>query len=333
MIDEKCFVISKYNNAVSKIDNNIDLFEELNMIKTGVFKDSVLLCRNLLNEGLVLEYKQAKAKLPAVTFSGRFNGSHRKENLIDYNGFIIIDLDGIETLKVKELKQKLFDDDYVWATWTSPSNRGIKILIKTNANVETHKLYFDELVKYIKLKYDLNVDKSGSDVCRLCFSSYDPDILIKESYHLFEVDVETISSNLINEINPKRQKSNTIIQPKFVNSNLDKLLFYSTDKKNSQSDRIIMGKVIKYLKKHSISITSNYEQWYKVGLSIANTFTFDIGKKYYLEVCSLDGINHDEYKSLYLLEYCYRNRKMDQVSFATIIYFAEQKGFILKNKT
>ena len=86
-------------------------------------------------------------------------------------------------------------------------------------------------------------------------------------------------------------------------------------------------KIIKYLKKNNKSITVTYTDWFRVALAIANSFTHEVGQKYYLQLCELDGDNYDEYKSKYLLDYCYANRKLGKIGFPTIVYLAKQAGF------
>jgi hypothetical protein len=321
--------ISQYVNTQSKVAKNVLLIDELNKIKNGYYKESVELCRNFLELGQPEKYKQAKSNLPAVTFSGIFSQSHKLENLLVYNKLIVIDVDGLPIETIEEQRKVLYEDIFVLAVWISPSNRGIKVLINTDSNQDTHKIYFNEISNYLKLKYDLNVDKSGCDICRLCFSSYDPNLLIKRECRPFKIDVESIALKLLPEPNDTTKGHKQFAGLNLSDSKVDKLLFYSTENRNKARDRTSITKIIKYLTKKGYSITSNYNDWYKVGLAISNTFTFDLGKKYFLDLCRLDGLNHDEYKSLYLLEYCYRNRKLDQVNFASILYLTEQKGFSL----
>jgi hypothetical protein len=115
-----------------------------------------------------------------------------------------------------------------------------------------------------------------------------------------------------------------------LDKKLEKSLFYATEGKNLKKDRDTIDKIIRFLRSRKLSITDNYNDWYKVGLAIANTFTYDLGLKYYLYLCEMDGSNHDEYKSVGILDYCYRNRKLNVVNFATIVFLAEQKGFLSK---
>lgn len=325
MLQDKEIIISNYPSKTAKTNNDINLFDELHRIKNGYLKSQIEKCRLLLSQGLVKEYKLSKLDLPAVTYSGKFNGSHKAENLICYSQLMIIDFDGLNDLNLSNLKKEIFSDKHVLAVWLSPSNRGVKVLLKTNSNPETHKIYFDEVCEYLAKNYNLEADKSGSDICRICFTSYDPDILIKEKCIPFTTDIERNEKKIIS-------KGSKEITTQIDHTKLEKSLFYATEGRNSHNDRNTIDKIIKFLKVRKLSITSSYQEWYRVALAIANTFTFDLGKKYFLYLCQLDGVNHDEYKSINLLEYCYRNRKVNTVNFSTIVYLAEQKGFINKVK-
>ena len=96
--------------------------------------------------------------------------------------------------------------------------------------------------------------------------------------------------------------------------------------KNNQRDRKTLLNIIKFLKKKNISITSTYENWYRVAYAIAYSFTHDIGEKYFLSLCELDGANHNEIQSKNMLLYCYKNSK-GNIKFKTIVFLATNKGF------
>ena len=111
-----------------------------------------------------------------------------------------------------------------------------------------------------------------------------------------------------------------------------KTKLFESEGKNSKSDRAEIEKIIAYLIRTKQSITSCYNDWLRVAFSISNTFTFDIGLKYYLRLCRLDGVAHDEYKSEMLLNYCYHKKRDNVINFATILYLAKSKSYILKSK-
>jgi hypothetical protein len=327
MFKGKNTIISSYLNKEAKTNNDITLFDELSQIGNGRYRTTVENSRQLRSKGLIAESKAIKATLPVVTFSGKFSGAHRAENLSEYTNLMVIDVDGLDFADLSDIKNNIFTDPHILATWISPSNAGLKILFLTSSSIDTHKVYFSELCDYLLTNYNIDVDKSGSDVCRLCFTSYDPEILIKFDCKPFSVNIEELELKIIAP--EKQSKTHSVaIKPESLDTRIEKILFYATEGKNNKNDRNTIDKILKYLRSKKLSITSNYQDWYKVGLAISNTFTYDLGLKYYLYLCQLDGPAHDEYKSISMLQYCYRNRKIKKVNFATIIFLAEQKGFL-----
>lgn len=305
------------------------LLDELLLIKSGYYKEEVLACRNLYKVDKK-KYSQLKAGLPAVTFSGQFNGGHKKELLTRYNNVIVIDIDRIEDADILSLKEKFKNDPYIFACWISPSGNGLKLLIRIPSNILTHKFYFNKIWDYLFATYGIEADTSGSDYSRLCFVSYDTDIILKEEIEIFPIHEDEWSAELFEGSNTfKNQNAQLEVLNGSGLGKTEKTLFYQTEGRNRREDRETSRKIITYLKKNGLSITESYPAWLKVGFAIANSFTYDIGKEIFLKLCRLDGPLHDEYKSECLLQFCYIKRRHNVVNFATIIYMASLKGFLI----
>jgi hypothetical protein len=322
--------ISKYSTAASFNQETTNILVELKNILSGKYEKEILICRDLYNAGDKIGYKKRKSFLPALTFSGQFKGSHKQENLNQYSNFIIIDIDSINKAIIEEIKKQLFQDKFIAAVWISPSGCGLKVLMAIVSSANDHKICFDTISKYLDANYAVEVDKSGSDVCRLCFVSYDIKLLMKDSFIPF--DFREFYTAKVDDQKEKKKTIASSKEKKFVSTQLvsEKELFKGTENRNNQRNRDTMIKVIKYLRKNNLSITSNYQDWFRVACAVANSFTYDLGQKYYLELCRLDGALHDEYKSQHLLEYCYRNRRLGVVDFSTVMFLAKQKGFVVK---
>ncbi|XZF15521.1 BT4734/BF3469 family protein [Chitinophagaceae bacterium MMS25-I14] len=315
--------ISFFNNTFSDVSQNIPINNILTAIKAEEYYDKIHSLRQLLAEGNIDEYKRNKIQLPAVTFCGTFSKKRKQEELLEYSSILIFDVDNINEVERERLKLFLSSQPYVYAYWISPSMNGIKFLIPTDSNVDMHKLYFCVIKKYIEDYTSIPIDKSGSDYTRLCYVSSDKDLFINENASTITKDwilkhndiptIDTIS---------RSQKGNTSKESYALPKSI-----YATEGKNDKRMREAMFKIIKFLKKKNKSITTDYESWYKVGMAIANTFSYDVGSKYYLELCRLDGALHDEKKSEQMLLYCYENRIPDKISFATIIFFAKNQGY------
>lgn len=323
--------ISFQKNAWSNLGEDITIKEALDIIKGGILAQEVFRLREFLRTNENEKYDAYKKLLPGVTFSGTFNSQRRKEAITNYNKIIIIDIDKLSQEELLRIKGILFSDPFVFTFWESPSKNGIKGLINLNFDHEIvnstineeHKGAFDLIYSYYKETYNIVLDKSGSDVTRLCFLSSDPNLLLKDGFLPFEIGQITLKPKPI-ALNPKKKIRFTIL-----NSRPIKKEFLNPIGKNSSADRKTMQSIIKYLSKRNLSITNNYENWYRVAYAIANTFTYDIGQKYYLTLCRLDGPNHDEDQSNYLLYYCYGNTK-GEISFKTIYFLAKEQGY--KNK-
>jgi len=129
-------------------------------------------------------YDAIKSKLPAFV-PHRFDGIGRKlENLTSYSGIVVLDLDGLTTREAETVRNTVFaQSEYCLLTFLSPSGRGVKALILTDATDkakahDTFKAvtdYFAPLVSKC-LGHEILFDESGKDAPRLCYLSFDPQL-------------------------------------------------------------------------------------------------------------------------------------------------------------
>lgn len=134
--------------------------------------------------------KEAKLELPVVMYSGKFSG--RKDNdLEEHSSVIVLDFDHIN---VDESKRVLATDDYVLACWVSPSGDGLKALVKVSTPSK-HRDHFRAISSYMERQYGLEVDPTGQNEARLCFESYDPEIIINEDSKVFSSLLSERSEN------------------------------------------------------------------------------------------------------------------------------------------
>ena len=87
-----------------------------------------------------------------------------------------------------------------------------------------------------------------------------------------------------------------------------------------------MKNIIKYLTKNKLSITNSYDEWYRVAIIIANSFTYDVGEKYFLQLSQLDKSKYNEVECKNILIDCYENSR-GEINFNSIIHLASEKGF------
>jgi len=318
--------VSFQKDAFSDLSHILTIKDVLKGIKEKRLDNKISSLRNYLNNDNKDLYNKNKKYLPGVTFCATFNHKRRKERIEKYNCIIVIDIDKLTKEELISTKAYLMADDYVFSFWDSPSNKGVKGLVRIDYSFTydiseidvLHKSAFRKLVEYFKDKYEIELDESGSDTTRLCFLSSDENLVLKENYKSFmvsEPDITIIKTKL-------KVKSSTLKVKVISQRNA----LYNPEGRNKPSDRKTFHSFYKYLSKRNLSITSSYENWYKVALAISSAFTYDIGEKYFLKLCKLDGENHNEIESRNLLIGCYENSK-GEITFNTIFHLAKEFGY------
>ena len=317
-------------NTWSSFSKKMTIKEVLLEIQSDKHKVQVSNLRNLLLNDNKEEYNSHKRTLPAVTFCGTFDGERKKSKIQNYNSLIVLDVDKLNEKELNRIKECFQNEPIVFSFWVSPSKEGLKGLVSLsynfhldNENIDrAHKVAFRKLATYFKEKHNIELDNSGSDTTRLCFFSYDPLLKIKEEVIQFEITELDLLSVTVSKEKIKSEKV------KFA-SNKDAL--FNPLNRNKPSDRYTIAAIIKYLGKKGYSITSSYEEWYKVAMAIANSFTYEIGEKYFIKLSSFDKTKFNEVNCKNFLLNCYESRN-GTVKFSTIVYFANEKGYITKKQ-
>jgi len=322
--------VSYQMNTWSAFSKEMTIGEVLREIKSEDHKVQVQYLRSLISKGNKEEYNSHKRTLSAVTFCGTFDGERKKSKIKSYNSIIVLDVDKLNENELLRVKNSFLSEPVVFSFWESPSKEGLKGLVYlryhfeiTSENLDrAHKGAFKKLANYFNEKYNILLDSSGSDTTRLCFFSYDPLLQVKED--IFEFDI-TETDLLPLEASKKKENE---VELKFL-SNKDAL--YNPAKKNIPSDRYTIAAIIRFLEKKKTSITNSYEEWYKVAMAIANTFTYDVGEKYFLKLSSFDSKKYNEIECKNFLLNCYESRS-GAITFSTIVYLANEKGYLTKKQ-
>ena len=142
-----------------------------------------------------------KRNLPGYCFAGVF--SNRSERGFEkHSGAAILDFDKIPKEQYTLLFLELCKLPFILAAWRSPSGNGIKALIKIPASTPAdHSLRLKTFALYFESKY-LDLD---ADICRFCFSSYDPTPYVNELAEEFTLMFSE------QDLNKKAQYNNEII--------------------------------------------------------------------------------------------------------------------------
>lgn len=298
----------------------------------GAYSSQITSARNCLMENDKIGYNTIKENLPAVTFCGTFAKGHKADECICYNNLLVIDIDKLSETQFNEIKKHLDEDPYIAAYWQSPSGHGFKGLVTLEYDKELletdikdkHKVAFQQLFTYLFSNYEISLDASGKDICRLCFMSIDESIRIKDESKSFFVKYEQEERS----VKFKRKYFNTVIKSNTPKDNWNEIYGKATNYINNGENRALLTYIYKKLKKKGFSITDSWENWVKVAFAIASSVHPVKGREIFLDLCRLDGPNHDEVKSEHLIWDAY-SKSIGKCSISTIIYLARQKGVML----
>ena len=311
--------------------NSITIGEALEEIRSEKYGMTIKKLREL--EDGSDEQSNLKSKLKAYLFCGEF-AIRNASSLINYSYICVLDIDKLNEEEMNRHKTVLNEDPCVIAYWTSPRGAGIKGLIMFKFSREPdpgnyahiHSRAFDLVLDYYSSNYEIYLDK-GRDVSRLCFTSSDSNLVIKEQFQPFLIDTSTLIEQIKQLVKLPRGGS-------VVSYNETSVL--NIEQPSSASKRRKINSIIKFLEKRSLSITGSYSQWYLVGQAIANEFSYNIGKKFYLRLCRLDGDKHNESKSIRKLIECYYKTIVPServVGIRTIAYFASKQGYLNRKQS
>jgi hypothetical protein len=167
-------MITIFKNIFSKEPHFITVEKALERIKLGASKQLVMDIRLALDKE---KANKLKLNLPSICFSGKFGADRKDEQLIEHSGFIVLDFDDISDLRDKQTE--IISNKFVYACWVSPSGNGLKALVKI-ADGKKHREHFQSLQDVFP-----EIDRSGINVSRVCYESFDPDIYINENAEVF----------------------------------------------------------------------------------------------------------------------------------------------------
>lgn len=306
--------------------HEISISRVLGGIRSDAFKNIVLEVRKYKPTNIELS-KKYKSTLPAVTFCGIFKEKRNLESCVHYNNVMVIDIDHIDENLMEVYAQYLKDDPYIAAYWRSPSGDGYKGLVHLQYDEEVeklelkdrHKVAFRQLLKYLLAKYGIELDDSGSDIPRLCYMCWDPELHVKDEAETYYVKGEELDEFKHYDGERKAKATRPTVE-------LDwNQIVGKADYPLSNHYRFVLSNICKKLVKRNASITDNYANWVKVAFAIASNIHPVKGKELFLKLCRLDGDRHDEQKSERLIFEAYAKTN-HEVGFGTIIYLAREKG-------
>ena len=324
--------VSYFPNKTSQATQQMSLGDVLKTIQSNRFEMLISELRRFKADGKQDRADAIKSNLPAVTFCATFDRRRISNQYAHYNNLLVIDIDKLSEEEMARIKECLMNDPYVASFWKSPSGNGWKGLVQLSYPEEVlildvserHREAFIYIEQYFKSNYSIELDSSGKDITRLCFFSWDPELIIKDTAPPMPI-----------EIKPKQAKpeKRIVSQPTYSKpSNLVKDYAWNqiegkSSQKNNPMDRRLMENIYRYLERHNSSITGSYEDWVKVAFAIAGTFHPAYGRTMFLKLCRLDGVDHNEEQSERLIYDAYTTMEK-RSDFSTIIYLAGKKGYV-----
>lgn len=148
------------------------------------------------------EYDEAKKKLHAVLFGGI--AVNRNDNDIqEASGLMITDYDHLPEEDYKRIWDKLKNDSHTVMLFRSPSGDGIKAVVSIpKSTKDDYRKRFKAYGDYIN--EPLFFDVKNSNISRLCFVSYDPELY---------TNWDAVPFTEINELEPYKRAERAAIIP------------------------------------------------------------------------------------------------------------------------
>ena len=289
--------ISCFAHCKATTPKNVNL---LGWLTTDKHRSKVENIRSIQDENL---QKMIKKSLPAITPAGVF--SYRNtEHLIEHSGFIAIDIDFYDNKHIVNfsvLKDQISHIENVAYCGLSVRGKGFWILIPIpKSTPEIHGHRFDSLKKDFK-DFNINIDPSGRDVCRLRIYSYDPKAYFNHYAKLY--------TKLIAKCRPHIR---TYPRP------------------NQSDTRKKVETVISRIKESQIDITHYYkEEWFKLAVALANEFG-ESGRGYFHAISQYNG-KYNFQTTERMFDGCL-SHNYSQITIASFFKIASDYG-ILSNNT
>lgn len=234
--------VGLYSDAFGKRYGSMTLGDFFDQIKNGNWKEVTDHVRASINDG---EKRKRKTMLPCITTSGVFNPSRLDRNLS--NGFsyvIVLDLDFKDnrSLDLSYASREAIDVDHTLAVHKSVGGNGYAIYVVVD---EWKKNTYDYVRSFYEMMLGVNLDKSTSNLARLRYVSYDPDIIVNDN-----VDPIEVPDIIVRKIPTRKQTRDTM---------------------SKHSDDSVM-ELVKTVIANGDDPTADYYDWFKLGCAISSEY-------------------------------------------------------------
>lgn len=177
-------VVSVFKDLLKSKDVPYDVSIEkvIERIRVGKSKEIVETIRTSTDKKQI---EALKKKLPCILFSGIFK-ERNSNSLVEHSGLMVVDFDKYPNEKIMlEHLELLKQNKHFLLLFISPSGNGIKGVLRVSNELdkETHPKVFKAFQKEFNLDY---FDIVNSNIDRVCFESYDPNIYINYEAEIFD---------------------------------------------------------------------------------------------------------------------------------------------------
>lgn len=193
----KTILISTFS-GFSKHAGNCLLTEKLKEIASFKNEKIISKIRTLIRDGEKEQAARVKRQLQGSTLSATYTERRVAQRIQTYNDLQMMDLDGLSETDLNRCRKLIVKCPHTLFCFVSPSGSGLKVgvymqddhschlrkgfLQRSSITYEELEDYHKQMFGYAKTFYEslcgVEVDASGSDIGRLFFTSYDPDIYI-----------------------------------------------------------------------------------------------------------------------------------------------------------
>lgn len=197
--------VSLFNNFHTPVEDK-DFLAVIEQVRSTEFQERINSIRHAHHQGKTSLGDSIKKELPGFTVSGIFKGGRKLEHLEQYSQLAHVDIDKLELEEVEPLREKINKCGYTFASFISPSGKGIKVFVRINSSKENHKVMINQLMQYYTELTGVPCDQQCKDLARLCFLSHDEKAFVNENCETFKpflTDEQKVTPNSINQISNK----------------------------------------------------------------------------------------------------------------------------------
>jgi hypothetical protein len=174
--------IFKHLTYSKDVPFHYSLDKVIDRIKNGKSAERVAMVRNSTNQK---DKDFHKKKLPCILFNGVFT-ERNSSSLTKHSGLMVVDFDKYPDMDTMYKNLEILKQNkHFVLLFISPSGKGIKGVVKVSANLDqiTHPKVFHQFQEDFNFDY---WDSANSNVDRVCFESYDPNIYVNFDAEIYD---------------------------------------------------------------------------------------------------------------------------------------------------